>query len=93
MTIHDKIEKRGLNRVQINHVLDVLAVYGFIVTHFIVKWLLNYYEMNAMKKVAMKQGFTDVLVNEKKTDKNYYNFRNVYSIKKIDGVNYLWKSW
>ena len=45
--------------------------------------------MNAMKKVAMKQGFTDVLVNEKKTDKNYYNFRNVYSIKKIDGVNYL----
>ena len=28
MTIHDKIEKRGLNRVQINRVLDVLAVYG-----------------------------------------------------------------
>ena len=25
MTIHDKIEKRGLNRVQINHVLDVLV--------------------------------------------------------------------
>ena len=55
MTIHDKIEKRGLNRAQINHVIDVL-------------------------------------VNEKKTDKNYYNFRNVYSIKKIDGVNYLYEN-
>jgi len=55
MTIHDKIEKRGLNRVQINHILDVL-------------------------------------VNEKKLDKNYYNFRNSYSIIKVDGENYLYEN-
>ena len=55
MTIHDKIEKRGLNRVQINHILGIL-------------------------------------VNEKKLDKNYYNFRNSYSIKKVDCVNYLYEN-
>ena len=51
MTIDDPIEKRGLNSVQINHIIDVL-------------------------------------VNKKNKDKNYYNFRKIYSIKNINDVDY-----
>ena len=55
MNINDKIEKRALNRVQINHILDVL-------------------------------------INNKHNEKNYYNFRNTYSVQTIDGTNYLYEN-
>ena len=54
MTENDKIEKRGLNKVQINHIIDVL-------------------------------------VNNKNKNKNYYNFRNTYCVKKIGEENYLFE--
>ena len=52
MTIDDKIEKRALNKVQINHILDVL-------------------------------------VNDKKKVKGFYNFRDTYVFKEISGTKYL----
>ena len=52
MTIDDKIEKRALNKVQINHILDVL-------------------------------------VNDKKKVKGFYNFRDTYVFKEINGAKYL----
>ena len=48
MTINDKIEKRAINKIQINHVIDVL-------------------------------------VNNKKKVKGYYNLRDAYAIKEICG--------
>ena len=52
VTVNDKIEKRAINKIQINHIIDVL-------------------------------------VNNKKKVKGYYNFRDTYAIKDICGQNYL----
>ena len=52
MTKDDLIEKRAINRAQIQHVIDVL-------------------------------------VNNKSKEKNFYNYKKAYTIKKINDQNYL----